>query len=697
MQQPTPNILTVEQFFAGTNYLEDLKTLTVEKLTEQRYPGSLIKNTPQSIFNKFSTFGYARSVKGTAYDPATHFIGYEVGSTKDLDTITGESLINVQSIVNAAIQKFNNSIASTGKAEKNATKRKKAERSAKDAQKELNDAKALSESIQASSDSFALRNQSTLANPTASNIIKWSKSFSHLTDVGFQPYSMTDFAFCKYYGKIPNNRLVTLRRYPFPIDDSFRAFRDSQPIPIAQAVTWFGGDTANTLSSIGVMNWDMPWEPKTVTLQDVTGNEVTVDKLIKAFESSEDPKVKSIVKALKLAYVAGSKNAAKLQQITGMEAKLQDYTRKLYDTNGPYWNRVYGPVNVINKTSVRSRGMQNSWATEFSLNFHYSFRSFNGLSPKIVALDLIASFLNLTYNDGQFLDQLARYFPAPGLKFDPTTTELIGNLLTKYAMSFDTSNSTELMKLTEGIITSLKGYVNDGISIAKETIRGNTTPLKTLAKGAAQVGAMVSLMEAIPNFISVKAALSDRPVGEWHLVVGNPMNPIMVMGDIICKKCTMKFDDEMGPDDFPTGVTFTVNLQQGKPRDKVAVERMFNLGRGKMMVSPIKDPSSAGDTLGKNNNSDFDNITKAIGPDGIDYIKQQLGLTDNPSDPNGRKLSDEEKANISSTIVSYRNRIRRSYGYRAETTNVDDGPTKAGNSFDDSLLMLYYDRGQHKM
>ena len=85
---------------------------------------------------------------------------------------------------------------------------------------------------------------------------------------------MTDFVFCKNYGKIPNNRLVTLRRYPFPIDDSFRAFEKKQPIPIAQAVTWFSGDTGNVLSSIGVQNWDMPWQEVPVDQKNVTGNEL---------------------------------------------------------------------------------------------------------------------------------------------------------------------------------------------------------------------------------------------------------------------------------------------------------------------------------------------------------------------------------------------------------------------------------------
>ena len=34
------------------------------------------------------------------------------------------------------------------------------------------------------------------------------------------PYYWKDFIYCKYYGTIPNNRLITLRRFPYPCTDN---------------------------------------------------------------------------------------------------------------------------------------------------------------------------------------------------------------------------------------------------------------------------------------------------------------------------------------------------------------------------------------------------------------------------------------------------------------------------------------------
>jgi hypothetical protein len=133
----------------------------------------------------------------------------------------------------------------------------------------------------------------------------------------------------------------------------------------------------------------------------------------------------------------------------------------------------------------------------------------------------------------------------------------------------------------------------------------------------------------------------------------------------------MAFDEEMGPDDFPTGVTFTIALQQGKPRDKVAIERIFNLGETKMMHSKLRPFSSANDTFGEINNTEYSEKAKKSFND-LDAGDQ-----------------DKLKGN---TYINYRNRIRRAYGH----AKVGDSKDVAENEVDDSILWMYYDRRQDK-
>jgi hypothetical protein len=165
----------------------------------------------------------------------------------------------------------------------------------------------------------------------------------------------------------------------------------------------------------------------------------------------------------------------------------------------------------------------------------------------------------------------------------------------------------------------------------------------------------------------------------------------MTMGDLVCSKCDMKFDEEMGPDDFPTGVTFTVTLMQGKPRDKTAIERIFNLGQSKMMRSPLRNPSSTEDTQGTTNNKAYQELKSAIGPEGLDKIREELSYS--KPDPNA---ATRDKDNPSNTItpnsfVNYRNRIRRAYNYGQQVTTVES----KSQPYDDQLLLLYFERRQH--
>ena len=52
--------------------------------------------------------------------------------------------------------------------------------------------------------------------PTVQKLIEFGKANKR----GTTPYYYSDFAYCKYFGKIPNNYLITLRRYAVPTYDS---------------------------------------------------------------------------------------------------------------------------------------------------------------------------------------------------------------------------------------------------------------------------------------------------------------------------------------------------------------------------------------------------------------------------------------------------------------------------------------------
>ena len=116
--------------------------------------------------------------------------------------------------------------------------------------------------------------QDVIDNPDAKTIIEYFRNFKDASEdaLGPTPYAWTDFLWCKFYGKIPNNRLITLRRYPFPVNDNLKAAKNKVLVPLSQAVTWFGEETGNKLSQIIPNKLSINWKQIQVQEQTVEGN-----------------------------------------------------------------------------------------------------------------------------------------------------------------------------------------------------------------------------------------------------------------------------------------------------------------------------------------------------------------------------------------------------------------------------------------
>lgn len=446
--------------------------------------------------------------------------------------------------------------------------------------------------------------QDVIDNPDAKTIIEYFRNFKDASEdaLGPTPYAWTDFLWCKFYGKIPNNRLITLRRYPFPVNDNLKAAKNKVLVPLSQAVTWFGEETGNKLSQIIPNKLSINWKQIQVQEQTVEGNEITVKSLLHLLGKEGKEKVDAIMPVISTLYdLAGlnkdgnySSGASQLQ-FTGYFEKMQDYFQKLY-TTGPYWNQVFGPVSVIDRTMIRDRGLSvDSYAQPITLKFHYNLRSYAGVRAKVAFLDLLANFLELTYLNGSYLNILEKYLPTAGASLnDPSLNHVISLAM----QSGNVDKVTEAMKLLTGslltiIHTSIENVGND----SKKDPTGTAGKVVNFLANNFLATYFGSSMRSIVE----KSALNYRPIGEWHLVIGNPLNPIATIGDLICKDVQIELGDELGPDDFPTEVTFTVTLQMAKPRDLFGYESIFNLGNGAMYVNSLKAPSSQSNTYDAGN------------------------------------------------------------------------------------------------
>jgi hypothetical protein len=453
-----------------------------------------------------------------------------------------------------------------------------------------------------------LRNKAReeVQNPTANNIVKWAndqalKGAEHKGPLYPYPYSLQDFYHCKWYGQIPNNRLLTLRRYPIPVEDNLAVAAEKVPlVPIAQAVTWWGDGTSNMLSKILAMTWGFNWTQypkKGEELQDVQGNEIQLEQIFDVLGIKKENETARNLLITAFANQSGTNPFA----LSGFDKTLKENLKTQYES-GAYANRVRGPLNVISETQIRDRGY--TFTNSIELTFEYKLRTLGTprLNPKIVMLDLISNFLSLTYNRASFWGGGYRYFQQTG--------PLLPGFNTDSMEKGDYANASKdllsmLTQMVAGGGSDLKDFINKAISAAGSSVtdtQGIEDIFKTAVESRVGQNLLASRLGALHQTPLVMRALADgRAVGEWHLMVGNPMDPAAVIGNLILKSTSIEFGEELGADDFPTEVKFKVTLDHGRPRAKQDIESIFNHGGGDMFFTALEPPASTRNSYGEYN------------------------------------------------------------------------------------------------
>ena len=440
------------------------------------------------------------------------------------------------------------------------------------------------------------KEKTDIQNPTASKIIEYTnaqadRGSSHGGPLYPYPYSINDFLWCKWYGKMPNNRLLTLRRYPIPVEDNLAVAAEKLPlVPIAQAVTWWGGDTSNSIGDILGMTYGMTWEKAEAKMEDVDGNEISAADLTKGLGDGQ------LATLLQMAIGSNPNNPF---QSSGYDETIKKFTKDSWE-KGAYWNRVRGPVNVITESKYRNQGLD--FNHTIKLTFEYNLRSFGNINPKVAMLDLISNFLSLTYNRASFWGGGYRYYQKTGYILPGFNTSALeqGDYVQalKDIIADSTSGALSQLENFKSVLDSLGNDLTSGGDAAdklKDVV--DTVASQKLANDL--IGSKLAKLHQNP--LLLRALLDGRAVGEWHLMVGNPLDPLAVIGNLCLKTTKISFSDELGADDFPVSVKFEVDLEHGRPRAKQDIESMFNLGGGDLAFTALQPPSSAMNTFGDYN------------------------------------------------------------------------------------------------
>ncbi len=380
---------------------------------------------------------------------------------------------------------------------------------------------------------------------------------------GMVMYDIEDFLYCKWLG-VPINRLITLRRFPVPcIDNIFTLKRkakwkdkdgkmqtDDEKTndvgDIARMVTYMTAET-NKMEDILSLSYALKWKQLTSDMEQASmfGEQSGLSGWSKSVGAVLDSTTNSN-------YLSGRSTGGPMAS---------------YDPKQDQ-NRVYGPVDSISETHIRDVGLE--FSKEFEITFDYELRSINGRTPEYAMKDILANVLACTFNNGKFW---------PGSRY------WVGERPSPWAKKLQWMNSGIIDTVLSGMMGTLKGIMKQFGS--KESSLGL---LKKMVKGGFAL-AMGKLLDGLgrPGIPVMSSLLSAAPVGNWHLMIGNPHRPIMSIGNLILTGTDIKFPtDAFGFGDFPTKMQVIVKLKPGMPKDKAQIEGMFNHGKGKMYWQPTK-------------------------------------------------------------------------------------------------------------
>lgn len=392
--------------------------------------------------------------------------------------------------------------------------------------------------------------------------------------MGQETYDYSDFMYCKHLGKVSNNYMITLRRFPLPVDDFIGASGEDAEERLSRStknaanigcmVTWLGV-SGNDMSSILKYNFKMPFKEEEAEWQDkhasADENATVLNGMFAAFDDTYR-------KQYQEGYAGEAANAFFSHLgIQGLGNPPYKGIADFRDTK----SKVYGPIDSVRSTYVRDdKGL--TYTQNFTLVFEYELRSYNGINGKQAMLDLISNILNVTYTTGSFW--------GGGYKgYASHQSNIFANL--------------NIFKARGGFTNFVDAFSEDLTNFGgniKNTFNGSfKDSLKTIGNILNSIGGM--LMSGMLNKLGrpqkamYNALLSPAPIGFWHVTIGNPKRPIMSLGNMIITDVQIEHQGPLGLDDFPTGLKVTVQLDRGKPRDLRDIEKIYMQGNDRIYSS----------------------------------------------------------------------------------------------------------------
>lgn len=410
------------------------------------------------------------------------------------------------------------------------------------------------------------------------NLVKLSNEKDSI--LGQARYKYSDFMYCRDVGKISNNHLITLRRFSAPVRDNIYQYTgidtvSSNEVPgdIGRLVTWFGTED-NKLEDILKYTFHASWKEMESGIQEKDSQE---NDTARGFTGG-------LVNLMNNEHAKGfakGTTPSAFRQLLGDDAS--DYDTAPYADNPAVNGRMFDKHKIYEpKDTIRSKYQYEGnlkFSQDFTLTFNYKLRGYDNINGKTAMLDLLGNILAVTYRKGKFWPGEQRIIGAPQNTQGWKKALEIQN-------DVKSAGNTFIGKLCNGgtLADAASSAMNviQGADLGKKALEGAKQILENLKAGGLQsiFSGLVSNALGRPAVYAFDSLLTEGETGFWHVTIGNPLNPIASIGNLIIDgDVEITHGGPLGLDDFPTEITVKVPLKHAMPRDSVDIQRMFTKGR----------------------------------------------------------------------------------------------------------------------
>ena len=440
-----------------------------------------------------------------------------------------------------------------------------------------------------------------------------SDSLYPQSPLGMARYRLVDFMYCKDLGKVSNNHLITLRKFPFPVSDHIFQFSGPKyagkmhsvetPGDVGRLLAWFGTDD-NKLEDICKFETQATWKEIQNKIQEIDSKENNQERgPLGKILNSVNPSYNRYAEATG----NGGHNilaelGSRLQPGLVKESTDNNDVLRMSADN----NKVYTPKNTVQDNHIYEGKL--ILKQEITVNFSYKLRAYENINPKSAFLDLMGNILEVTFQRGRYWKGETRLIGSPQNKSGwQKANALIDNAWSKLggfieAMAAGTLNFNDILGAVSNMIgEAAQAAANmitgiDTNNLGKE-LAGQLQKLNNATGLSHGMKALLKNQLGRPAMYAMDSLISGDDMGCWHLTVGNPYNPIMSIGNLILTSSTVTHSGALGVDDFPSEIKVTCSLKPARSRDSTGIARYYTKGMNGLYL-----PTS------RNNSTDFYNF-----------------------------------------------------------------------------------------